>query len=438
MKLTEEFVGKIYNAIPTEEAIESAKLGVLDFLTSSYAGKDDPGVLKLLQLIELEGGLEITPLIGQSRMATPQQSALINGFLAHALDFDDVHVEVRGHPSAVLLPTLIALASNNEVSGKRFLQAYVVGVEVMARIARAISDQHYEKGWHNTGTIGVLAGALAGGYMLQFSRKQLAQALGFATTQSSGLRIHFGTETKPLHAGLAARAAVLSVQLTMVNFLNNTISFDDKGNYFDVYGVGTEGISSILLDGWNEGWKIDSPGLWYKIYPFCSAAFFGADAALHIGKLNLDEIKEVVITFSNNTDAALIHRHPKTGEEGRFSIEYIVSLILQGKSLDFQQFDLNPIDSVSEQLILKTARQNVKEQPSIARYTKVKVILNNGDIIEKVSTTPKGSPQNKVTKQELIDKCRSIVKSCELEDKWLNTIFSLDQHKNMSSFLSLL
>ncbi|RKJ64051.1 MmgE/PrpD family protein, partial [Butyricicoccus sp. 1XD8-22] len=175
-----------------------------------------------LKLIELEGGFQVSPIIGQGRKSTPQQSALVNGFLAHALDFDDVHTEVRGHPSAVLLSTLLALASTNDVTGKRFLEAYVVGVEVMARIARAVKDSHYEKGWHNTGTIGVLAAALAGGYMLQFSRDQLAQALGFAATQSSGLRCHFGTETKPLHAGLAARAAVLSVNLTMVNFVNNS------------------------------------------------------------------------------------------------------------------------------------------------------------------------------------------------------------------------
>ncbi|CAM5211601.1 hypothetical protein UACE39S_06725 [Ureibacillus acetophenoni] len=439
MKLTEKFVDKIYQATPDAGAIESAKLGVLDFLTSCYAGKDDQGVHKLRELIQLEGGLEVAPLIGQGLKATPGQSALINGFLAHALDFDDVHVEVRGHPSAVLLPTLLALASTNDVSGKRFLEAYVVGVEVMARIARAVSDQHYEKGWHNTGTIGVLAAALAGGYMLQFSREQLAQALGFATTQSSGLRCHFGTETKPLHAGLAARAAVLSVQLTLVNFNNNKNSFDGKGSYFDIYGVGiTEQNSSILLDGWNKEWKITSPGLWFKIYPFCSAAYFGADAALKIGRLPVEEIEEVIITFSNNTDAALIHRNPQTCEEGRFSIEYIVSLILQGKPLVFENFAQKPIDELSQQIISKTVRQNVQEQPHVARYTKVKVTLKNGNTIEESSTTPKGSKENKVTKQELIEKCRSNLKNEEFEETLLNSIFSFDEIKSLSSFLSIL
>lgn len=439
MKLTEKFVDKVYLATPDESALESAKLGVLDFLTSCFAGKDDQGVHKLRELIQLEGGLEVAPLIGQRLKATPGQSALINGFLAHALDYDDVHVEVRGHPSAVLLPTLLALASNNEVSGKRFLEAYVVGVEVMARIARTVTDHHYEKGWHNTGTIGVLAAALAGGYMLQFSREQLAQALGFATTQSSGLRCHFGTETKPLHAGLAARAAVLSVQLTLVNFLNNQSSFDGKGNYFDVYGVGqTEQSLSLLLDGWNKEWKITSPGLWFKIYPFCSAAYFGADAALRIGKLPVEEIEEVIITFSNNTDAALIHQNPQTGEEGRFSIEYIVSLILQGKPLVFENFDHKPIDEESQQIISKTVRQNVKEPPHVARYTKVKLVLKNGDTMEESSATPKGSPKNKVTKLELIEKCQSTLKNKELEEKWIDSIFSLDQLASLSPFLSVI
>nr|WP_106782332.1 MmgE/PrpD family protein [Lysinibacillus timonensis] len=438
MKLTEEFVEKIYLAVPNDEAIECAKLGVLDFLTSSYASKEDAGLHKLLKLIELEGGLQVAPLIGQNLKVTPQQSALVNGFLAHALDLDDVHVEVRGHPSAVILPTLIALASTNVVTGKRFLEAYAVGVETMARIARAISDGHYEKGWHNTGTIGVLAASLAGGYMLQFSREQLARVLGFATTQSSGLRCHFGTETKPLHAGLAARAAVLSVNLTTVNFSNNPTSFDGIGNYFDVYGEGTEQIASYLLDDWNEQWKIVSPGLWFKIYPFCSAAYFGADAALQIGEVNVEEIKEVIITFSNNTDAALVHQNPITSEQGRFSIEYIVSLILQGKPLTFQYFDGKSINHVSQSIMNKSVRENVKEPLSVARYTKVKVVFNNGDVIEEISTTPKGSPQNKVTKQEIIEKCKSILQNDELEDRWFKTIFSLDHAKDVSAFLSIL
>ncbi len=438
MSLTEKFVDKIYHATPDGEAIECAKLGVLDYLTSSYAGKDDAGVHKLLKLIELEGGFQVSPIIGQGRKSTPQQSALVNGFLAHALDFDDVHTEVRGHPSAVLLSTLLALASTNDVTGKRFLEAYVVGVEVMARIARAVKDSHYEKGWHNTGTIGVLAAALAGGYMLQFSRDQLAQALGFAATQSSGLRCHFGTETKPLHAGLAARAAVLSVNLTMVNFVNNSNSFDGKGNYFEVYGEGTENYSSTLLDGWNDSWKIASPGLWFKIYPFCSAAYFGADAALRIGKLNVEDIQEIIITYSNNTDAALIHHNPKTGEQGRFSIEYIISLILQGKPLEFKQFDGSPIDAVSQTIINKTIRQNVKEPSTVPRYTKVKIVFKNGDMIEETSTTPKGSPNNKVTKQEIIEKCKLVLKNAEMEGKWLESIFTLDDATDLSDFLCLI
>ncbi|BDH60023.1 hypothetical protein MTP04_01530 [Lysinibacillus sp. PLM2] len=438
MSLTEKFVDKIYHATPDGEAIECAKLGLLDYLTSSYAGKDDAGVHKLLKLIELEGGFQVSPIIGQGRKSTPLQSALVNGFLAHALDFDDVHTEVRGHPSAVLLSTLLALASTNDVTGKRFLEAYVVGVEVMARIARAVKDSHYEKGWHNTGTIGVLAAALAGGYMLQFSRDQLAQALGFAATQSSGLRCHFGTETKPLHAGLAARAAVLSVNLTMVHFENNLNSFDGKGSYFDVYGEGIEKESSLLLDQWNENWKITSPGLWFKIYPFCSAAYFGADAALRIGKLNVDDIQEIFITFSNNTDAALIHRNPKTGEQGRFSIEYIVSLILQGKPLEFKQFDGSLIDAVSQTIINKTIRQNVKEPSTVPRYTKVKIVFRNGDIIEEASTTPKGSPKNKVTKQEIIEKCKLVLKNAEMEGKWLESIFTLDDATDLSDFLCLI
>ncbi|MFP9167025.1 MmgE/PrpD family protein, partial [Enterococcus faecalis] len=88
-----------------------AKKGLLDFTAASFAGREDKGIQKLLRLIEDEGGRPLVPVIGQGKKAAPLQSAMLNGFIAHALDFDDVHSDVRGHPSAVIVPALIASAA---------------------------------------------------------------------------------------------------------------------------------------------------------------------------------------------------------------------------------------------------------------------------------------------------------------------------------------
>ena len=110
-------------------------------------------------MIDQEGGQPLAPIIGQDRKATMSQAALVNGYMGHALDFDDVHSDVRGHPSTVILPTLLSLSGNGQVTGRRFLQAYIVGVEIMARLGQAIGNSHYLRGWHNTSTLGVIAAA---------------------------------------------------------------------------------------------------------------------------------------------------------------------------------------------------------------------------------------------------------------------------------------
>lgn len=99
------------------DAIREAKKGLLDFTAASFAGREDKGIQKLLRLIEDEGGRPLVPIIGQGKKAAPLQSAMLNGFIAHALDFDDVHSDVRGHPSAVIVPALLHLPLADMTSG---------------------------------------------------------------------------------------------------------------------------------------------------------------------------------------------------------------------------------------------------------------------------------------------------------------------------------
>ena len=138
--------------------------------------------------------------------------------MGHALDYDDVHSDVRGHPSSVILPALFALASGREISGKSFLDAYIIGVEFMARLGQAVGTASYLKGWHNTSLLGGVAATFAGARLLGFTPAETQNAVGIAVSQAGGLRVQFGTEMKPLHAGLAAQQAVQSIEWTQQDF----------------------------------------------------------------------------------------------------------------------------------------------------------------------------------------------------------------------------
>lgn len=418
--ITKRFVKQLFSKPLDADAIQDAKRGLIDFIASAHYGKNDVGVQKLLKLVDA-GPYKI---IGHDIYTSAEKSALINGFMAHALDFDDVHHEFRGHPSAVILPTLFAL-SDSSTTGIRFLHAYAIGVEALAKLALALSHVHYEKGWHNTATIGVVGATIAGTYLKGFCLKDTCKAIGFATTMASGMRVQFGTETKPLHAGIAAKHAVEAIRFTEIGINVNENSLEGTIGFLSLYGENTlKKAKLLLLDALSSKWRISEPGLWFKLYPCCSGAYFGIDATTKIGPIAVEEIAEINITFSHFSDAALVIREPKTGDEGRFSIEYIVSLLLAGRSLTLNAFLPEPIDEHITQYMKKVTRYN--DHQSVFKYTQVEIIFTNEKSIVVKGENPKGSTSNPLLTSELVEKLKDATSDADEILKLINSIDSIN------------
>lgn len=433
--LTAAFLDKLWRMPFSDESLAKAKYGLLDYVASAYAGREDDGVAKLIRAAEEEGGRPIAPVLFRGRRVSREQSALINGFMGHALDYDDVHVEARGHPSTVILPSLIAFGDRGG-DGRRFLEAYILGIEAMARIALALTNEHYERGFHNTATVGALAAAVAGAYYLGWPAERAAQALGLAATQAGGLRVHFGTETKPLHAGLAAAAAVRALLLAEADVQANRSALDGPIGYFAVFGRGEERARAELLRD-DAVPRIVSPGLWHKLYPFCSAAYFGWHAAEQIGPVPLDRIEAIEIAFTGRSDAALIYRRPENGEEGRFSIEYIAALILSGRGLHARYFQRVPVDDEIRAYMERMRRVNVFDAPPGARFTRITVRLTDGGTVCAVGDRPKGSAGNPVTESEIERKYGEVVtapNAAMIRER----ILRLDELGDVRAFIGLL
>lgn len=436
--LTEMLAAEVLKAAPTDDAaaLREAKRGVLDYLASAYAGREDDGVMKLLRAIEAEGGRPVTPLIGQKKRANRRQAALVNGFMGHALDYDDVHSDVRGHPSSVILPALLALASGRDISGKKFLDAYIIGVEVMARLGQAVGTACYLKGWHNTSLLGGVAAAFAGAYMLGLTAEEMRNAVGIAVSQAAGLRVQFGTETKPLHAGLASQQAVQAVEWTQQDFRGTPAALDSKIGFLSVYGgEGTEeAVRKALLEDWGNAWRIAEPGLWFKRYPFCSAAAHGADAALGLATLHLDAkaIEKLDIIFPPGGDAALIHTRPRTGEQGRFSIEYVIALALLGQPFSLANFGSTAVSSEAGKLMDKMSRSydavHIPDAQAIpkGRFTIVRITMADGSVHSREVCVPKGSPKEPLTDVELESKWRESAPDQEKAERILDAVRGLE------------
>lgn len=250
-ELTQAVARLIVDAQPDDNAREQARRGVLDFFA--------------VALPLVNGTLPDTTLLALRKIwpgQDAQSRALRLGYSGHALDFDDFHPDFRGHVGTVILPALLALSAADDITeGSRFLDAFVLGVEMAGRLGLAVGSGHYVQGFHNTGTLGALAAAAACARLINASAAQTANILAIAASQAAGLRVQFGADIKPLHAGLAARAAVTAVQLTQHGVEAKTDGA--LAGFLAAYSPATADPAKLTA-GWGAPWRIITPGLEFK------------------------------------------------------------------------------------------------------------------------------------------------------------------------------
>ncbi|WP_244983732.1 MmgE/PrpD family protein [Acetobacter okinawensis] len=377
--------------------------------------------------------------LGQDTAVDPATAALLNGTLSHILDFDDIHSDVRGHPSIVVLSALFAYLPNiPNVTAIQFLAAYCVGVEAMARLGRAMRHKHYETGFHATATLGPLGATVALGYLLKLTPDLLSNSLGIAATQAAGLRAQFSTEVKPIHAGFAARSAISAILLTLSGVEGNRNILESQFGFFKTLGM-DDALPSVCLNDWGKEWAIEKPGLIFKLYPCCGASYLPISAFLKLRENNsfpLNEIEKIIVTFPLGGDAALTVTKPETGRQGQFSIEYILAAFLVKKNIDLSIFKDKVVAPDILSVMPLISREIDFQAPSLQeapekRFAKVTVIYKNSRSISYVARS-----LSKVTQYEIKNKfflnTKSVLK--DSFDVW-NNIHSMKSSKDLKSLL---
>ena len=152
-------------------------------------------------------------VLGRAEKVDMASAALLNGITSHTFDFDDTHLKTIIHPAGPVASSLLALAEHTGSSGRELIDALVIGIDVSCRIGNAMYPEHYDRGWHITGSTGTLGAAAACARLLKLDVQKTAMALGIAASQPVGMREQFGTMTKPFHPGAAARAGLMSALL---------------------------------------------------------------------------------------------------------------------------------------------------------------------------------------------------------------------------------
>jgi 2-methylcitrate dehydratase PrpD len=324
-----EFVASLARRNLPVEALEIAKLGFTDCIGTMLAGSIEDAPRIVAKVLDAPTG-SATLTLGPASAPAPE-AALINGTAAHALDYDDV--ALRGHPSTVIVPAILAEAETLEASGLDMLKAFVAGYEVWAEIALRDPDQHHMKGWHPTGIFGAPAAAAACAFLHKLSPEKCAHAIALAASGSAGLMANFGTMTKPFHAGQSSRAGLLAARLAKEGFTASLDAFEHAQGYLNAISPALKVDRSSPVKAGTE-WRILEWRLNIKKYPLCYGTHRAIDGMLDLldaTPVRPEEVAKVTVLTSRRSATILRNARPKTGLEAKFSMQFAMasSLIMR-------------------------------------------------------------------------------------------------------------
>ncbi|MGH8665954.1 MAG: MmgE/PrpD family protein, partial [Burkholderiales bacterium] len=258
------------------EATEKAKKVIADTFACIIAGAGSETAQPLLRYVERAGGTGDRPILGTRVRTSGELAAMVNGTFGHSLDFDDVLTMMPGHPSSIVLSALLARPAPGKTSGRQLIEAYVIGIEVGAKIGLGITNGHYNRGFHGTGTLGIFSATAALAKLHRLDAETIRTVLGIASSMASGVRRNFGTMTKPLHTGWAARNAVIAVELARCGFTAAPDTLEAKSGFFAAYGA-ERSDPNVPCDALGHPYAIVDPGIGLKRFP----CYNGAQRAMH-------------------------------------------------------------------------------------------------------------------------------------------------------------
>jgi 2-methylcitrate dehydratase PrpD len=421
----------------SREVIHQAKRCFLDLIGVALGGARQPVVQILIKTLRETGGRPQATVLAHGFKTSLLNAALINGAMAHALDFDDTHIGSIIHPSAPVVPAVLALGERLKSTGKSALEAFVIGFEVETRIGLGLGSRHYNRGWHTTSTCGRFGAAVAAGKLLGLSSLQMSRAMGLAATQASGLRLAFGTMTKPFHPGKSAFDGLLAALLAKKDFTCSSNMLEGAKGFAEALGDDDTKLNRMAKD---LGGKYEILNNTFKPYAACLLTHPTIDGVFELKNryhLKADEVDELSCEVARFCLDAAGQKEPKTGLAGKFSIYYCAALPLIEEAAGEDKFTDKKVQS-SQMVALRKkvrARVNPALKDTEARVT---IATKDGKKYSAFINKPKGDPRNPPTDSELENKFRSLAVNILPQrkiDALIEMIWNLDKVKNLGRLL---
>ena len=390
------------NDVPPDVRREGVRTFV-NWLGCAVGGSNHETVDAAMRVLDPFSGTRSSTVIGRKARLDALGASLVNGISSHVLDYDDTHLKTIIHPAGPVSSALLALAELRPMSSREFLTAQIIGTEVECRIGNAVYPDHYDRGWHITGTAGVFGSAAACGRAIGLEARRMQWALGLAATQSSGIREMFGTMTKSFHPGAAARNGMMSALLAEAGFDSSEQGIEarrgwanvvsDKADFDEILGeLGTRWESAL------NSYKPFACGI--VIHPAIDCCRkireeIGADRTTRIESVEITAAP-LVLELTGKTS-------PRTGLEGKFSVFHAAACALLRGDGSPEAFTDEAVND--PRLVAMRARVHVSTSSEIQEDSvSVKVCFKDGSRLEKWVDHAVGSRDNPLTDSQLDEK----------------------------------
>ncbi len=433
-----------YDAI-AEEAREAAQRAFMDTAGVMLVGSREDCARIAADLVRARESRPVASVAGQGFRTSPEAAAFVNGVAAHALDYDDVNGPMTGHPSVPLVPAILALAEETGAGGRAALDAFVIGFEVEVKLGRAIGPSHYLRGWHATGTLGVLAAAAASARLYRLSTAQTKMAFGIAASMASGLRQNFGTMTKPLHPGYAAQNGIIAAQLAARGFTADAAILEAPIGYLNLFSPEGDAELTAATAALGAPLELLRSGLSVKGYPCCYATHRAIEAALELTPDGLDErdVEKIEVRVPRGSTEPLIHSRPTTGLEGKFSMEYCVAAAVLDGRVGLDSFEDAAVGRQAAQRLLRRVQTQMTGDVSrpAEGYAEVSIHLGHGRELTRRVDEPRGTPDRPLTVEQLAAKyrdCAGRVLSADACERSLELLLHLGRLDSVTPLTTLL
>ena len=257
-------------------------------------------------------------VLGRAERVDMASAALLNGISSHTFDFDDTHLKTIIHPAGPVASAVLALAEREGAGGRALIDALVLGIDVACRLGNTVYPEHYDRGWHITGTTGMFGAAAGCARLLGLDEAQTTMALGIAASQPVGLREQFGTMTKPFHPGGAARAGLMAALMARAGYTASTRAIEAPRGWAQV--VSTKCDWREASDELGERFEISFNT--YKPFACGIVIHPSIDACVQLRERGVrsEEVERIELRVHSLVLELTGKKEPQDGLQGKFSV----------------------------------------------------------------------------------------------------------------------